>query len=251
MRPFGDWEERRSQTGSGRHPSRRAVLVTLAAVGLAGCLDTEDEPESTPELTPEDTAADDEPPAEESADDSVNGDTSDDEQGADESGADEPPTDGSTADDPTAEESTPTPPDGTDDSAVFPGYEMTNVAVRTADDTLLGWVRAAVADTNTLRHTGLSETDSMPEHYGMVFVYEEVDDRTFVMRDMDFGIDIVYADDEGRITTIHHAPEPGPGEDGSQQRYPGRGQYVLEVNYGWTTERGVEEGDIIVLEETA
>ena len=235
MRPFGDEVGRRSSTTSDRHTSRRAVLVTLAAVGLAGCLDTEDAPESTPAPTPEETDADDEPPA----DDSV-GDTSD----------EVPSEDDSTVDDQTADEPTPTPPDGTEDSSVFPGYEMTNVAVRTAEDDLLDWVRAAVADTNSLRHTGLSDTDSMPEHYGMVFVYDEVDDRTFVMREMDFGIDIVYADDEGRITTIHHAPEPGPEEDGSQQRYPGRGQYVLEVNYGWTTERGVEEGDVIVLEET-
>lgn len=82
----------------------------------------------------------------------------------------------------------------------------------------------------------------------MLFVYDEVDDRTFVMRDMDFGIDIVYADDEGTITRIHHAPEPGPDEDGSNQPYPGRGQYVLEVVLDWTTERGVTEGDLLDFE---
>jgi len=107
----------------------------------------------------------------------------------------------------------------------------------------LGSVTAAVADTGGLRYTGLSDTEVLPEDRGMLFVFESVADRTFVMRRMDFGIDIVYADAEGTITGIHHAPAPGPDEDGNSQGYPGRGQYVLEVNYGWTTERGVTAGD--------
>ncbi len=112
----------------------------------------------------------------------------------------------------------------------------------------LGSVSAAIADTGDLRYTGLSDTEDLPEDRGMLFVYEEVDDHTYVMREMDFGIDIVYADDEGEITRIHHAPAPGPDEDGEDQTYPGRGQYVLEVNKGWTTERDVEEGDVLEFE---
>jgi uncharacterized membrane protein (UPF0127 family) len=128
---------------------------------------------------------------------------------------------------------------------IHPGhdYETTEVRVETPEGDLLGSVIAAIADTSELRYLGLSDTDSMPEDRGMLFVYDEVQDLTFVMRRMSFGIDIVYADDEGVITTIHHAPEPGPGEDGNEQRYPGRGQYVLEVNLDWTTRHGVEEGD--------
>ena len=128
---------------------------------------------------------------------------------------------------------------------IHPGYETTEVRVTTPDGDRLGSVTAAVADTPDLRYTGLSDTESLPEDRGMLFVYESVDDRTYVMRRMDFGLDIVYADDEGVITTIHHAPAPGPDEDGEDQRYPGRGQYVLEVNYEWTTERGVETGDVL------
>lgn len=132
-----------------------------------------------------------------------------------------------------------------DSEAVFPGYEMTNLAVRTPDGELLGEVRTSIADTDTLRYTGLSDTDDLPTLYGMLFVFEDVDDRTFVTREMDFGIDIIYADEDGTITEIHHAPKPGPDEDGEEQQYPGRGQYVLETNIHWTTEREIEEGDII------
>jgi len=128
---------------------------------------------------------------------------------------------------------------------IHPGYETTEVTVETPDGEVLGSVTAAVADTGELRYLGLSDTASLPEDRGMLFVYEAVADRTFVMREMDFGIDIVYADGDGVVTTIHHAPAPGPDEDGNEQTYPGRGQYVLEVTLDWTTERGVTEGDVL------
>ena len=130
-------------------------------------------------------------------------------------------------------------------AAAFPDHETTEVTVTTPEGDELGAVTAAIADTRDLRYTGLSDTEALPEDRGMLFVYDEVDDHTYVMREMDFAVDIIYADDEGVITRIHHAPEPGPDEDGESRRYPGRGQYVLEVTYEWTTERGVEEGDML------
>lgn len=136
----------------------------------------------------------------------------------------------------------------TDATPVHAGYETTEVRVTTAGGDVLGSVTAAVADTSNLRYLGLSDTESLPADRGMLFVYETVGHRTFVMREMDFGLDIVYADEEGVITRIHHAPAPDPNEDGTEQRYPGRGRYVLEVNYGWTTERGVEERDVLHFE---
>lgn len=155
--------------------------------------------------------------------------------------------DGSTA---TAEpaDSTQTTAESTATEPLHAGYETTVVDARTPDGTLHGSVTAAIADTPELRYTGLSDTESLPTDRGMLFVYDEVGDHTYVMREMSFGIDIVYADDEGVITGIHHAPAPGPNEDGNDQEYPGRGQYVLEVVYDWTTDHGVEVGDRLEFE---
>lgn len=135
--------------------------------------------------------------------------------------------------------------DGDDAAAIHEDYETTEVTVSTAAGEELGTVTAAIADTDDLRYLGLSDTEHLPEDRGMLFIFDGVADRTFVMRGMDFAIDIVYADADGSITRIHHAPAPGPGEDGSNQRYPGRGQYVLEVSLDWTTDRGVETGDVL------
>ena len=149
----------------------------------------------------------------------------------------------------TGDDETATGDDETD--AIHAGYETRAVRVETADGDRLGSVTAAVADTPELRYTGLSDTESLPDDRGMLFVHESVGDRTYVMRRMAFGIDIVYADADGVITEIHHAPAPEPDEDGSSQGYPGRGKYVLEVGYRWTAERGVSAGDVLRFEPVA
>jgi hypothetical protein len=63
---------------------------------------------------------------------------------------------------------------------------------------------------------------------------------------MDFPLDIVFVDADRTITRIHHAPLPPEGTTGGDlTRYRGRGKYVLEVPKGYTTARGIEEGDRI------
>ena len=142
---------------------------------------------------------------------------------------------------PNGESTTPTP--------VHPDYEQTTVAVLDGESgEELGRVEAAIADDQSLRYTGLSDTGRLPEDRGMLFVYEAEQSLTYVMRNMSFGLDIVFVDSDGTITAIHEAPEPGPDEDGANQEYAGEGQYVLEVNRGWSEERGVEAGDRLEFE---
>lgn len=134
-------------------------------------------------------------------------------------------------------------------SGAYADYETTVVTARTADGDRLAAVNAAIAETRDQRYLGLSDAETLPEGAGMLFVFPEPrESLTFVMREMDFGIDIVYADGEGKIVEIHNAPEPGPNEDGNDQRYPGSGQYVLEVPYEWTDRHGVTVGDVLAFE---
>lgn len=123
-------------------------------------------------------------------------------------------------------------------------YDWTTVTI-VDDETgeTLATVDARIADTHEKRYTGLSDTDSIDEDEGMLFVHDEPGTYSYVMRGMEFPIDIVFVDADGRITTIHHAPL----EDGSigQTRYTGTGQYVLEVTYQFTDRNGVDVGDRI------
>ncbi|MFC6836907.1 DUF192 domain-containing protein [Halomarina ordinaria] len=122
-------------------------------------------------------------------------------------------------------------------------YDRTAVVVSDENGTELGRVEARIADTRQKRYTGLSNTSSLPEDEGMLFVHDDPQSLTYVMRGMDFGIDIVFVAENGTVTGIEHAPEPPEGEDGNDYRYTGEGKYVLEVNYDWTTRHGVTVGD--------
>lgn len=122
-------------------------------------------------------------------------------------------------------------------------YDRTTVTVYDAENgSALGEVDVRVADTYRKKYVGLSATESLPANEGMLFTYDSPGNHTYVMRDMDFGIDIVYVGADGRITGINHAPLDGDYE------HPGYGQYVLEVNLHWTTDHGVEVGDRVEID---
>jgi Uncharacterized conserved protein len=123
----------------------------------------------------------------------------------------------------------------------YADYDTTQVTVR-SDDKAAASVRAAIADTAQTRYTGLSNATALPDGAGMLFVFTDEGDRTFVMREMDFGLDIIYANADRTITSVHHADAPGPNEDGNEQDYPGYGQYVLEVPQFWTDRNNITVG---------
>ena len=105
-----------------------------------------------------------------------------------------------------------------------------------------------VADTRHERYVGLSEHESLERGEGMLFVHESEGERTYVMRDMDFDIDIVFVGADGEITSIHHARAPEPGEDGEDLRYSGQGKWVLEVPSSYVNETGITVGDEVLIE---
>lgn len=117
--------------------------------------------------------------------------------------------------------------------------------IRTESDNQLGKVRAVISRTYDELATGLSKVESLPSGAGMLFVYDSHTERVFSMNGMKFGIDIIFANSDGEITEIHHAPAPDPDEDGSNQHYPGHGRYALEVGYRWTEQQGISIGDFI------
>ncbi|UPM42061.1 DUF192 domain-containing protein [Halocatena salina] len=127
-------------------------------------------------------------------------------------------------------------------------YDHATVTIHDENGTRLGSVDARVADTTHKRYIGLSDTEHLPRDEGMLFTYDAAQNHTYVMREMSFPIDIVYIGADDRITSIHHAPKPPEGADGNEYQYPGYGQYVLEVNHHWTTERDVEVGDRVRIE---
>ncbi len=124
-------------------------------------------------------------------------------------------------------------------------YDRTSVVVEDENGTTLGSVDVRVADSPRERYVGLSQTASLDPNEGMLFVYEGEDERTYVMRNMSFPLDIVFVGANGTITAIHHAPVPEETESEGLVSYRGRAKWVLEVRRGWTSAHGVAVGDRI------
>lgn len=126
-------------------------------------------------------------------------------------------------------------------------YENATVTLRDDNGTALSTVSVRIADTARKQRVGLSETDSLAHGEGMLFVHDDVDTRAYVMREMAFPLDIVFADADGTVTAVHHAPRE-PGQSGDQlTRYRGRAKYVLEVPRGYANATGLRGGDTIAV----
>ena len=124
-------------------------------------------------------------------------------------------------------------------------YNTTNVTVADENGTDLATVDVRIADTFEKRYTGLSDTDSLAPDEGMLFVHDTEEEHSYVMRGMDFPIDIIFVDGNGTIVQITHA-----SVDGANAPYSARAKYVLEVNRGWANRTGVSVGDRVEIPDS-
>lgn len=103
-----------------------------------------------------------------------------------------------------------------------------------------------VADTPALREHGLSGREGLQEGKGMLFVFPEPGSYGFWMKDMQFPIDIIWADSSGVVNTVtpNIAPYTYP-----QAFYPTAPVlYVLEVPAGYAEAHKIGVGAKIVVQ---
>lgn len=107
-------------------------------------------------------------------------------------------------------------------------------------------VAVEIADSHKERMQGLSGKLSLPLGTGMLFIFEEEGEWGIWMKDMQFSIDIIWADAEGRIVTIAHGVSPATYPNAFYPSSPA--QYVLEVPAGFAAQQGIAEGQQIVVQ---
>ncbi|MEZ3142296.1 DUF192 domain-containing protein [Halobaculum sp. MBLA0143] len=137
------------------------------------------------------------------------------------------------------------------DAGVFTpsSYDDATVTVTDEDGSRLATVDVRVADTFQKRYTGLSDTASLADGEGMLFVHDRPGTHAYVMRDMAFPLDILFVDENGTVTTVHHAELPSSDTaDSDLRRYRGYGVYVLEVPHGYTNRTGIDAGDTVTVD---
>lgn len=96
-----------------------------------------------------------------------------------------------------------------------------------------------VVDTPAERARGLMFREDMARSAGMLFVYEAPQAAVFWMENTLIPLDMIFADESGRVTHVHSAARP-------LDRTPINGgegvQFVLEVNGGLAARLGIAPG---------
>ena len=95
-----------------------------------------------------------------------------------------------------------------------------------------------VAQTNLERQTGLMHRKDMPQHEGMLFVFEQPATQCFWMRNTLLPLTAAFVADDGTIVNL--ADMKPQTDDSHCSTKPVR--FVLEMNQGWFAKRNIQAG---------
>jgi uncharacterized membrane protein (UPF0127 family)/Skp family chaperone for outer membrane proteins len=96
-----------------------------------------------------------------------------------------------------------------------------------------------IAGDDSSREKGLMERDSNPPDHGMIFVFATAGEQSFWMHHTRFPLDIIFADEHGKIVSMH-AMKP---YDETPITSDGIAKYAIELPGGQATASGVKPGD--------
>jgi uncharacterized membrane protein (UPF0127 family) len=99
-----------------------------------------------------------------------------------------------------------------------------------------------IADTDYDIQTGLMYRSTMEPNQGMLFVFDDEEERFFYMKNTQIPLDIIYIDDNKKIVSFQKNAKPF-NETSLPSHVPAK--YVLEVNAGMADAWSLKEGDSI------
>ena len=101
-------------------------------------------------------------------------------------------------------------------------------------------LKVETASTRKAQTQGLSGRKFLSQDRGMLFVFASESEHCFWMKDMNFALDIIWMDANGKITNIKENISP----DTYPATFCGNGQYVLEINSGLSTRNSLQIGQV-------
>ena len=99
-------------------------------------------------------------------------------------------------------------------------------------------IDAQVAQTPQERQIGLMQRKSMPQHEGMLFVFEQAATQCFWMKDTLLPLTAAFVADDGTIVNLADMQPKSEASHCSQKPV----RYVLEMNQGWFAQKGIKAG---------
>jgi hypothetical protein len=106
-----------------------------------------------------------------------------------------------------------------------------------------GQVIVELAKTPASQQQGLSDRKSLGPNQGMLFIFPQDEPHQFWMKDMNFPLDIIWLNKDGKILGI--ATDVATSTFPNTIPSPGPIRQVLEVNAGYTQKYGLSIGDFI------
>lgn len=105
-------------------------------------------------------------------------------------------------------------------------------------------IKVDLAKTSLEQYTGLSGRGNLCPDCGMLFIFGDKEEKTFVMRNMMFPLDIIWINDE-EIVKIDKNLQPEKFLNLTEYKNEEPVNYVLEVNAGFCQENNIKEGSIV------
>ncbi|MGB1210853.1 MAG: DUF192 domain-containing protein [Lacinutrix venerupis] len=107
-------------------------------------------------------------------------------------------------------------------------------------DTIIAKLDIEIAETPFEIETGLMYRESMKNNQGMLFVFNEIRERNFYMKNTRFPLDLIFLDHNKRIVSFQENAQP---LDEASLPSNALAQFVLEINAGLAEEWLLEVGD--------
>jgi uncharacterized membrane protein (UPF0127 family) len=126
------------------------------------------------------------------------------------------------------------PPPSVDDTAAFSTGTFGSVSLR-----------IEFATTTAARELGLGNRTTIPNHYGMLFVFPKDDFYGFWMKDTLVPLDMFWLDSQGHVVFIAPDVLPASYPNVFYPSVPAR--YVLETAAGFATQYGIATGTPLLL----
>jgi uncharacterized membrane protein (UPF0127 family) len=117
--------------------------------------------------------------------------------------------------------------------------------------------KVEVADNTPKQMEGLMYRTELCEKCGMLFVFQDEQDRGFWMKNTYLPLDMIFINANGQVSNILQAePDPTPKEASAEEKKikqdslpvyksEGKVKYVLETNKGWAQKNGLDKGEYI------
>ena len=118
-----------------------------------------------------------------------------------------------------------------------------NIVKINTDDNLVK-VNVEMADTNEERARGLMLRESLGEDDGMLFIFDEANERTFWMKNTLIPLDIIFISEDFKIINIEQAA-PCEKDPCALYKSNGEAMYVLEVNEGFSEKNNINVGNLV------